>query len=202
MPKDDASSTSCHILVDGRKVMEMQDTDAPRDWEWLRRRPREKSDAVERTTACPHQVKCLIAVEAGQCFEIFVGTARSDDITSRIYVDGALVSKKATNIANPPQFTHALVSGSSYDANAHRTGCKQKMRFAPIAARDSDAPAVVDMGAPLPQSQAGRIDVVVYRQIGPAVHKTANISRHAGSMTTAGRGLRWQEKYLWHGRGL
>ena len=130
------------------------------------------------------------------------GKARSDDITSRIYVDGALVSKKATNIANPPQFTHALVSGSSYDANAHRTGCKQKMRFAPIAARDSDAPAVVDMGAPLPQSQAGRIDVVVYRQIGPAVHKTANISRHAGSMTTAGRGLRWQEKYLWHGRGL
>jgi len=163
----------------------MQDTDAPRDWEWLRRRPREKSDAVERTTACPHQIKCLIAVEAGQYFEIFVGTARSDDITSRIYVDGALVSKKATNIANHPQFTHALVSGSSYDANAHRTGCKQKMRFAPIAARDPDAPAVVDMGAPLPQSQAGRINVVVYRQIGPAVHKTANISRHAGSMTTA-----------------
>jgi hypothetical protein len=58
------------------------------------------------------------------------------------------------------------------------------MRFAPIAARDPDAPAVVDMGAPLPQSQAGRINVVVYRQIGPAVHKTANISRHAGSMTT------------------
>ena len=52
MPADQASQTSCYILVDGRKVMEMQDADAaPRDWEWLRRRPREKSDMVERTTA-------------------------------------------------------------------------------------------------------------------------------------------------------
>ena len=62
--------------------MEMQDADAaPRDWEWLRRRPREKSDMVERTTACPRQTKCLIAVEAGQYFEIYIGNARSDDIS-------------------------------------------------------------------------------------------------------------------------
>ena len=52
MPADQASQTSCYILVDGRKVMEMQDADAaPRDWEWLRRRPRVESDVVERTTA-------------------------------------------------------------------------------------------------------------------------------------------------------
>ena len=104
MPADQASQTSCYVLVDGRKVMEMQDADAaPRDWEWLRRRPREKSDMVERTTACPRQTKCLIAVEAGQYFEIYIGNARSDDISSRVYVDGALVSKKITKIARPQE---------------------------------------------------------------------------------------------------
>jgi hypothetical protein len=184
MPADEASQTSCYILVDGRKVMEMQDADAaPRDWEWLRRRPREKSDMVETTTACPNQTKCLIAVEAGQYFEIYVGHARSEDISTRVYVDGALVSKKVTVIADP-QKAFCPISSSSYDDNARRTGYKQKMRFAPIAARDPDAPAVVDFGAALPQSQQGRIDVVVYRQIAPARQKQATISRHAGSMTT------------------
>ena len=93
----------------------MQDADAaPRDWEWLRRRPREKSDMVETTTACPNQTKCLIAVEAGQYFEIYVGHARSEDISTRVYVDGALVSKKVTVIADP-QKAFCPISSSSYD---------------------------------------------------------------------------------------
>ena len=185
MPADQASQTSCYVLVDGRKVMEMQDADAaPRDWEWLRRRPREKSDMVERTTACPRQTKCLIAVEAGQYFEIYIGNARSDDISSRVYVDGALVSKKITKIARPQERFCAITS-SSFDDNARRTGYKQKMRFAPIAAREPGAPALVDYGAAQPQSQQGRIDVVVYRQLGAPRQKQATISRQAGSMTTA-----------------
>ena len=185
MPADQASQTSCYVLVDGRKVMEMQDADAaPRNWEWLRRRPREKSDMVERTAACPRQTKCLIAVEAGQYFEIYIGNARSDDISTRVYVDGALVSKKFTKIARP-QERFCQISTSVYDDNARRTGYKQKMRFAPIAARDPDAPALVDYGAAQPESQQGRIDVVVYRQLGAPRQKQATISRQAGSMTTA-----------------
>ena len=149
MPADEASQTSCYVLVDGRKVMEMQDADAaPRHWEWLRRRPREKSDMVERTAACPRQTKCLIAVEAGQYFEIYVGHARSDDISTRVYVDGALVSKKMIDRPSTPTGKACCgISSSSYDDDARRTGYKQKMRFAPIAARDPDAPAVVDFGA-------------------------------------------------------
>ena len=187
MPADQASQTSCYILVDGRKVMEMQDADAaPRDWEWLRRRPREKSDVVERTTAAPRQTQCLIAVEAGQYFEIYVGNARSDDISTRVYVDGALVSKKMIDRPSTPAGKACCgISSSSYDDNARRTGYKQKMRFAPIAARDPGGPAVVDYGAAQPESQQGRIDVVVYRQIAPARPKQATISRQAGSMTTA-----------------
>ncbi len=135
MPADQASQASCYVLVDGRKVMEMQEADAaPRDWEWLRRRPREKSDMVERTTACPRQTKCLIAVEAGQYFEIYVGNSRSEDISTRVYVDGALVSKK---FDGPSRFCQ--ITSSSFDDNARRTGYKQKMRFAPIAARDPGA---------------------------------------------------------------
>ena len=111
MPADQASQTSCYVLVDGRKVMEMQDADAaPRDWEWLRRLPRVESDVVERTTACSRQTKCLIAVEAGQYFEIYVGNARSDDISTRVYVDGALVSKKMIDRPSTPAGNSVCIS--------------------------------------------------------------------------------------------
>ena len=182
MPADQASQTSCYILVDGRKVMEMQDADAaPRDWEWLRQRPRVESDVVERTTACPRQTKALIAVEAGQYFEIYIGNARSDEISTRVYVDGVLVARKCNN----GRRKHVNVTGAGYDENARRTGCKQRMKFAPIAARDPGGPAVVDYGAAQPESQQGRIDVMVYRQIGRGEETKVKVSRQAGALTTA-----------------
>ena len=40
MPKDDATQTSVYVLVEGRKVMELEDPDAaPRNWDWLGRVP-------------------------------------------------------------------------------------------------------------------------------------------------------------------
>ena len=204
MPADEASQTSCYVLVDGRKVMEMQDADAaPRDWEWLRRRPREKSDMVERTTACPRQTKCLIAVEAGQYFEIYVGNSRSDDISTRVYVDGALVSKKMIDRPSTPTGKACCgISSSSYDDNARRTGYKQKMRFAPIAARDPGGagPRRLWRRAAAVATRAHRRCCIPPTRSAPP---KAGHDLETGRFHDHGRRGRWrQEKCLWHGRGI
>ena len=168
MPQDDTTQTSVYVLVEGRKVMELEDPDAaPRNWDWLGRVPNHRPKHVQQAASCPRQIKALLAVEAGQYFQIILGS-KDDDISCRVYLDGNLIGRKlveTTYLSCPEGYREAslIVRGSSYDANARRTGSLQKMKFAPLAPRDPDAPAVVDLGAPLPETQQGRIDVVVYR---------------------------------------
>ena len=164
MPENDETQTSVYVLVEGRKVMELEDPDVtPRNWDWLGRVPNHRPKHVQQAASCPRQIKALLAVEAGQYFEVILGNKRDGDISCRVYLDGNLIGRKLVETTGGFRDASLIVRGSSYDANARRTGSLQKMKFAPLAPRDPDAPAVVDLGAPLPETQQGRIDVVVYR---------------------------------------
>ena len=97
MPKDDATQTSVFVLVEGRKVMELEDPDAtPRNWDWLARVPTHKARYAEEAASCPRQIKALLAVQAGQYFEIVLGNARDGegrDLSCQVYLDGNLIGR-------------------------------------------------------------------------------------------------------------